>query len=271
MRITPLTGTIGAEVTDIDLRRLDDDEVAAVRQAVLDHYVLCFRGQELTDEDQIAFGKRLGELHIAPFGPKNAAHPEMTVLDQVEPKGEGADAWHTDNTFDPHPPDFTLLRCVILPERGGDTCFADMYAAYDALSEPMHRLIEGAYAVHDLTKTLRKAIEIGASNADLTAMQEAWPPVRHPVVRTHPETGRRALFVNGNFTTHLDGVTPAESEVLLPLLLDTISSPDRQCRVRWEPGTVLLWDNRCVQHYAVPDYTERRCMHRVTIGAGTPE
>lgn len=270
MQVRPLTGTIGAEVTGVDLAGLDDDEVAAVRRAVLDHYVLCLRGQELSDADQIAFGERLGELHVAPFGPKHPDHPVMTVLDQRAPKGEGADAWHTDNTFDPEPPDFTMLRCVKLPTRGGDTCFADMYAAYASLSEPVRRLVDELEAVHDLTKTLRRAIEIGASDADLSAMQQAWPPVRHPVVRTHPETGRKALFVNGNFTTRLDGLTTAESDVLLALLLDSVSSPDVQCRIRWEPGTVLLWDNRCVQHYAVPDYDERRVMHRVTIGRGVP-
>jgi taurine dioxygenase len=270
MNIEMLTPTIGATVTAIDVSSADDDQVADVVAAVLEHKVLFFPDQELSPDSQLEFASRLGTIDVAPFGPKHVAHPELTVLDQEAPRGQGADAWHTDNTFVPTPPSFTILQAVQLPPLGGDTCFANMYAAYDDLSPAFRGLIDGLTATHDLSRTLARAIADGNSDADLGAMQEAWPPVHHPVVRTHPMTGRRALFVNGNFTTKIDGLNPGESAALLPMLLEHLTSPQFQCRYRWSPGTLTMWDNRCVQHYAVPDYTSRRIMHRVTVAGDEP-
>jgi taurine dioxygenase len=270
LTVAPVTPTIGAVVTGVALREATDTELDAVRAAVLEHQVLFFPDQHLDPETHLAFARRLGELDVAAFGPKHPDHPEMTVLDQVEPKGQGADAWHTDNTYVECPPSFTILQSVLLPALGGDTCFADMYAAYDALSPAMQSLLDGLTATHDLTKTLSRAIADGNSDADLGAMQRSYPPVHHPVVRIHPDTGRRALFVNGNFTTRLDGVSETESAALLAMLLDQVEAPPFQCRWRWTPGALAMWDNRCVQHYAVPDYTSRRVMHRLTITGERP-
>ena len=266
----PLTPTLGATITGIDLSAPSDADIDAVLGAILEHQVLFFPDQHLEPPAQLAFARRLGAIDVAPFGPKHPDHPEMTVLDQDEPKGQGADAWHTDNTYVPCPPSFTVLQSVLLPELGGDTCFADMYSAYDALSPSLRTLLDGLTATHDLTMTLTRAIADGNADVDLAAMQAAWPPVHHPVVRTHPDTGRRALFVNGNFTTRIDGLSEAESRALLPMLLDHVSSPALQCRHRWSAGTLTMWDNRCVQHYAVPDYTSRRVMHRLTIAGDEP-
>lgn len=268
--IEPVTPRLGAVVTGVRVAGASDDVVASIRSAVLQHQVLFFPDQNLEPAAQLEFARQLGAIDVAPFGPKHVDHPEMTVLDQEAPKGQGADAWHTDNTFVAAPPSFTILQSVLLPDLGGDTCFADMYSAYEALSAPICGLLDGLTATHDLTMTLTRAIADGNSDADLAAMQKAWPPVHHPVVRTHPETGRRALFVNGNFTTRLDGLTDAESAALLALLFDHIGSPEFQCRHRWTPGTLTMWDNRCVQHYAVPDYTSRRIMHRVTVAGDAP-
>ena len=163
----------------------------------------------------------------------------------------------------------SILRAVQLPAVGGDTCFANMYAAYDGLSPPLRELVDGLRAVHDITKPMRKAIAGGHAKFDLATMQERCPPVEHPVVVTHPETGRRGLFVNRNSTTQLVGLSERENDVLLPFLFDHVRSPEYQCRFHWEPGSMAFWDNRCVQHYAVADYAERRVMHRVTI-AGPP-
>jgi taurine dioxygenase len=163
-----------------------------------------------------------------------------------------------------------VLQAVQLPELGGDTCFADMEAAHDALSPSMRDLLVGLQATHDLTRTLMRAIADGNSDADLATMQREWPPVHHPVVRVHPTTGRRSLFVNGNFTTHIDGLTEAENQALLPMLLHHVGSPVFQCRHRWTPGTLTIWDNRCVQHFAVPDYEHRRVMHRLTVAGDRP-
>ena len=269
--VAPVTPMLGARVTGIGLAEATDDDLDAIRAAIATHKVLFFADQNLDPADHLAFARRMGEIDVAAFGPKHADHPEMTVLDQNAPKGQGADAWHTDNTYVRCPPSYTILQSALLPPLGGDTCFADMYAAWDALSPSMRALLAGLTATHDLTKTLTRAIADGNSDADLGAMQAAFPPGHHPIARVHPETGRTALFVNGNFTTRIDGLTAAESDALLPMLLTHIGSPPFQCRHRWSEGDLTMWDNRAVQHYAVPDYTSRRVMHRLTIVGEEPE
>lgn len=267
MDIEPLTPTIGAVVRGVDLRdELDDGTVAAIRRALLDHLVVVFRDQDLDDEAHLAFALRFGTLSIPPLATTYQDTPAVTVLDQIHPKGEGADQWHSDNSFMAHPPLGSILRCVRLPEGGGgDTCFASAYAAYEQMPAPLRRLADELEAVHDITKPLTKAIADGHTTLDLVETQKRWPPVVHPVVITHHETGRRALYVNRNSTTRIVGFDDRQNEAILPLLCDQFRSPDIQCRVRWEPGTVAFWDNRSVQHYAVADYHQRRVMHRVTI------
>ena len=271
LEVRPLTPTIGAEIHGVDLRQpLAAATVAALRRALLDHLVLFFRNQAIDPEQQKAFARHFGRISVPPFAPKYGSDPEFIVLDQASPKGEGADAWHSDNTFMAEPPMGSILKAVTLPPRGGDTCFANMAAAYEALSEPIRRLIDGLRAVHDITKPLRKGIERGHTTADLAELQRLWPPVEHPVVRTHPESGRRALFVNRNSTVRIAGLSDAENEVLLPFLCDHVRSPEFQCRFRWDTHSVAFWDNRAAQHYAVPDYSERRVMHRVTLEGDKP-
>ncbi len=268
--VTPLTVHTGALVTGVSLRSAGASDIADIEAALRERMVLFFPDQALRPDEQMRLAIQLGEIDVAPFGPKHPDVAELTVLDQQAPRGEGADAWHSDNTFLATPPKFTMLQAVQLPDLGGDTCWANMYAAYDALSEPLKAMLDGLTATHDLSKMLVKAVEQGNSDADLTVMRAQYPPEHHPVVRTHPETGRKALFVNGNFTTRIDGLGDAENAAILPLLLDRVNSPDIQCRFRWTPGTLALWDNRCLQHYAVPDYTSRRIMHRLTIAGDRP-
>jgi taurine dioxygenase len=264
--VRPLTAAIGAEVSGVDLRQpLRDETVAELRAALVAHLVLFFRDQPLSDEEHVAFALRFGPLSVPPLTTRYQDRPTVTVLDQVRPHGEGADEWHSDNTFMATPPMGSILRAVRLPTVGGDTCFASMYAAYEALSPPLRSLVDGLTAVHDVTKPMRKAIAAGHTTLGLAEMQERWPPVEHPVVVTHPESGRKGLFVNRNSTTRLVGVTERENDALLPFLLDHVRSPEFQCRFHWKPDSVAFWDNRCVQHYAVADYDERRVMHRVTI------
>jgi alpha-ketoglutarate-dependent taurine dioxygenase len=266
IEITPITAAIGAEVRGVDLRdELSDVDVKIVRQALLDHLVVFFREQHITDEQQLAFALRFGPMHVSPLQTVHQDAPEIVVLNQVFPKGEGADEWHSDNTFLADPPMGSILRAVQLPDVGGDTCFASMYAAYEGLSPAMRAFVDGLRAVHDITNPLKKAIRDGHSTLDLAEMQTKCPPVEHNVVVTHPETGRRALFVNRNSTTHIVGLSDREQEVLLPFLFDHVRSPEYQCRFHWEPGSIAFWDNRSVQHYAVADYHERRIMHRATI------
>jgi taurine dioxygenase len=272
VEIVPVTVEIGAEVQGVDLRRpLAPADLRELQSAFARHLVLFFRDQHVTPGDHLAFARQLGEVEPEHFGPRLERHPEIMILDQVDPRGQGADFWHTDNTYMERPPLGSILRAIELPGVGGDTCFASTYAAWEALSPAMRSFLSGLRAVHDVTRMLAKVMRDGnAPDADLAEMQRKHPPVEHPVARTHPVTGRKALFVNSNFISHFVGLSQTESDLLLRMLFEHVRSPDFQCRLRWQPGTLALWDNRCVLHYAVPDYTERRLMHRVTLKGERP-
>ena len=261
---------IGANVHGLDLReRLSAEDRKALLAALDEHLALFFRDQSLSLEQMVDFGSSLDPLARHPFAPGESEHPELVVLDQIRPVGQGADAWHADATFTLDPPAIGILLARVAPSVGGDTCFASAIAAFEALSPPMQRLLERLRGVHDLTQQLSLAIEHGYFEGDLGEMQERWPPLSHPVVIRHPATSRRGLFVNGNYTTRLEGLGAAEGEGLLAFLVEHIRSPELQCRFRWEPGSLVVWDNRFVQHFAVADYDERRVMWRLNV-AGKP-
>ncbi len=271
LQIRPVTPTIGAEISGIDLRKpLPDETIEALQDALHEHLVLFFRNQPITLDEQIAFTRRFGELMTHPFGPSHPDHPEIILLDQIAPKGEGADAWHADTTFIPEPPAGSVLRAVELPAIGGDTCFASMVAAYEALSPPIRRLIDGLRAVHDITGNLTRASRVGKSSLSLEEALEKWPPVSHPVVLTHPKSGRRALYVYAVAVSRIEGLSESESDALLRFLCDHVRSPEFQCRFRWEPDSIAFWDNRVVQHCGVPDYQTRRIMARATLRGERP-
>lgn len=265
LSVTPLTHSIGAEVSGIDL---SGPVEAATAKEIVDlfhrYQVLFFRDQDLDDHAHRDFARIFGELHHFAFLPPIAEDlPEVHVLDidGAKPKTANADIWHSDATFLARPPLGSVLRAVLLPEVGGDTLWASMYAAHDALSSKVQRLIGDMWAIHDSSNSAVHARK--AANAD-------HQPTAHPVVRTHPVTGRKALFVNKTFTTRLEGLTDRENEFLLPMLTDHVRSPDFQVRFRWSPGAIAAWDNRCTQHYAVADYAGRRRMHRVVIEGDAP-
>mgnify|MGYP006280590031 CR=1 FL=1 len=263
MHIEPSTPRIGAEITDLDLREVSDADVVALRDALHEHLVLFFRDQTLDDAAQQRFAARLAEPEEFPFGPggpPDAPNVHAITTGGEAPKTANADTWHSDATFMECPPMASMLRAVELPALGGDTLWASAYDAYDALSSRLQTLIEGMTATHSVAK----------SSAHRAPVHDRFPPVQHPVVRTHPVTGRRALFVNRIFTVALDGVSERENEVLLPLLCDTFQQPDLQVRLRWSPGTVALWDNRSTQHYATFDYSARREMHRILLRGDRP-
>jgi taurine dioxygenase len=266
LKIRKLTASIGAEVAGVDLREpLSAEMRGAILEALVTHHVIFFRDQDITPEQQVAFAKQFGPISFPPFAPKYGTNPELIVLDQESPRGEGADAWHSDNSFMSEPPMGSVLRAVQIPEFGGDTCFASTVAAYEALSPAIQRLIDGLAAVHDITKPLQKGIAAGHTTVDLAEVQAKWPPVEHPIARTHPITGKKSLYVNRNSTTHIVGLTERENEALLPMLMDHVRSPEFQCRFTWDTNSVAFWDNRSAQHFAVPDYETRRIMNRVTI------
>ena len=263
MRIDRLTPLIGAEVSDIDLRSASDADIDAIRTALLDHLVVIFKGQNLDDVGQQVLAQRLGTVEHFPFGPpgsSDAPDVHQITTGGEAPKTANADTWHSDATFMECPPKASLLRAVQLPVLGGDTLWASSYAAYESLSGRVQQMIEGMTATHAVTK----------SSAHRRPIDDRFPPVQHPVVRTHPESGRKGLFVNRIFTVCLDDVTERENEVLLPFLCDTFLRPDLQCRLTWQSGMVVLWDNRSTQHYATFDYSERREMRRILLRGDRP-
>jgi taurine dioxygenase len=268
-RVSPLTGVLGAEIEGLDLAQpLDPPTQKALEDTWMEHQVLFFRDQALTVDQHKAFARKFGELHVHPVLQQMAdqGHPEIVVLESDAKRPYVADRWHSDVTFEKCPPLGSILRAVAVPETGGDTMWANMYAAHDALSDTMQRLLSGLTAFHDGGGFARIAKDDG-QRRDLESRQTA----EHPVVRTHPVTGRRALFVNSVFTKRIVGMKPAESRALLGFLCDHLASPDFSCRFRWRKDSIAMWDNRCTQHRvvadAVPSY---RRMERVTLIGDEP-
>jgi taurine dioxygenase len=267
IQVDKLTPHVGAEVRGVDLSRpLDEPTFKAVHAALVDNGVIFFRDQHLTPDQQKDFGRRFGELHVHPAAPSLlAGHPEILVIHADETsKHVAGENWHSDVSCDPEPPMGSILYMHELPPVGGDTLFASMYAAYDALSEPMKRFLEPLAAMHEGEHVYR-----GRYGVDDTG--RVFPRAEHPVIRTHPVSGRRALFVNGGFTTRIVGLARAESHALLQFLFRHLETPEFQCRFRWQVNSVAFWDNRCVQHHAMWDYfPQRRHGHRVTIRGDKP-
>ena len=267
IRVEPLTGAIGAEVGGVDLREVDDETRAELHAAWMDHKVLFFRHQDLSHAQHVAYGRRFGDLEIHPFIPDATGHPEIIVLESTPGRFSAAEAWHTDVTFRECPPLGSVLVGRIIPPYGGDTCWANMELAYERLPDEVKEAIEGQVAIHSYLKAFG-----GPMSPDERAQASLeYPDQKHPVVRTHPVTGRRTLFVNRAFTLGIDGMEPAESERLCRRLYAQANDPEIQCRFRWRPDSVAQWDNRCTQHYAVPDHGGlHRRVERVTIIGDRP-
>ena len=258
---------IGAEISGLDLsERLEPGVVEALRSALALHAVLFFRDQAITPEQHIAFGRRFGELHIHPAAPKDSEHPEILVVhgdDKV--KFVAGSVWHSDVSCDTEPPMASILRVAQVPKVGGDTLFANMYAAFESLSPPMRRLLTGLTAVHEGEHYYRDRY------GSATLRDASHPVAEHPVVRTHPVTRRQALYVNEGFTTRIKDLPLAESEVLLAFLFKHLAQPQFHCRFHWRAHSMAFWDNRCTQHLAIWDYwPETRRGYRVTIQGDRP-
>ncbi|MEM7439667.1 MAG: TauD/TfdA family dioxygenase [Pseudomonadota bacterium] len=268
MQIIPLTGSIGATITGADIR--DPEQFGALRQAFIDHAVITVRGQQdASPDDQLAFARSLGEINVNRFFTPLDSHPNIAIVlkepDQTTAIGEG---WHTDHSYDTEPAMCSILRAIELPPFGGDTCFASMYAAYDALSDRFKGMLDGLQAWHSsrhafgATTTDHEQYQSGRLQNAEKATQDAL----HPVIITHPLSGRKAIYVNPDFTTRIDGLAQAESDALLQFLYTHNQNPDFQCRVQWQVGDVTMWDNRATWHKAINDYHgHRRYMHRVTV------
>jgi taurine dioxygenase len=268
IEVRKLTPTIGAEIHGVDLAApLNEGQFAAIRQALLDNLVIFFRDQRMTIDQHKAFGARFGTLHIHPNAPKAIPeHPEILVIRaDANSKRVAGEVWHSDVSCDPEPPMGSILHITEVPENGGgDTLFINMYAAYEALSPAMQRFLEGLTAVHASLKSANHQYR------DRTTDMQ-FPESEHPVVRTHPDTGRRALFVNRGFTTHIPQLSRRESDALLGMLFDHAEQARFQCRFKWQPQSVAFWDNRATMHQAMWDYfPQRRYGHRVTICGDRP-
>ena len=252
----------------VDLREgLASSTVEAVHAALMDYGVVFFHDQDITREQMRAFVTNFGTPIAEPFAGEQVADPIGEA--DLQPTKRATAVWHSDTTFVTEPPSLTALRAVSLPPVGGDTCWGNMYTAYDALSEPLRDMLDGLTAVHSVYPVLQRLGAAADAFADHTTPVHGVENV-HPVIRVHPETGRKALFVNESWTTRIVELSPPESDHVLALLFEHVKTPDFTMRWRWAPNDVALWDNRAVQHYAVPDYGGARVMQRVILAGDRP-
>jgi taurine dioxygenase len=268
IEVEPLSSTIGAEIRGVDLSRpLGNQTFQEIHEALLRHLVIFFRDQEIDLEQQKAFGRRFGKLHIHPTAPSVPGHPEVLVVKaDANSKAVAGNRWHTDVSCDEEPPMGSILHMRELPASGGDTLFASMYAAYEALSEPMQGFLSSLKAWHESAHVLG-----GTLGQKLKDGKAEYPRALHPVVRTHPETGRKCLYVNSGFTTRIEGLGENESRAILDMLFDHVRTPEFQSRFRRRQNSVAFWDNRSAQHYASWDYfPASRLGYRVTICGSRP-
>jgi len=269
-----LTRGFGSIVSGVELSRdLPQSVVDRLSELLVERKVLFFRNQEMTPQAQRDFAARFGTLHVHPIYPVLPDLPEILLLDNHESFLPDNDNWHTDVTFSKTPPLAGILAAKRIPPVGGDTLWSDCTAAYEALSEPLRRLLDGLTAQHSVANSFppERWQNDPAFKERYERAVAKHPPVDHPVVRTHPVSRRKGLFVNEGFTTHINGVKPRESEALLKFLFALAGQPEFTLRWRWTIGDVAFWDNRNTQHYAVADYLpERRTMHRATVNGDEP-
>ena len=261
--VAPLGATIGGEVSGVDLTRpMEKELVAELRRALLDYKVLFFRDQPLTAESHVAFARQFGELEIHPFNVSNTSQPELVRFEKEAQVGGFENGWHSDVSWREMPSAAAVLHAVLIPPVGGDTAFSDMYAAYEGLDEDLRAKVENMVAIHDFTKAFGHSVDDSAK----AEMRAKFPPVHHPVVRTHGETGRKLLYVNRFFTDSIVGMDQDEANEMIDLLSSQAELLEYQCRFRWQKDSVAFWDNRACQHFALSDYwPEKRIMERASI------
>jgi alpha-ketoglutarate-dependent taurine dioxygenase len=261
-----MSPAIGAELIGADLTKPSDTLISEVRAALLRYKVVFFRDQDITRAQHLAFARKFGELEIHPATPKE--QPDREVLRIAHgPNSRGVEnSWHSDVTWREEPSLGSILRAIELPAVGGDTLFSNMVMAYEDLDADLKERLCQMTAVHDIARVFAKRL-----NKDVTELHAKFPPQEHPVIRTHPETGQRGLYVNTAFTDHIKGMDRKESDELLKYLYSRAAIPEYQCRFRWAPGSLAFWDNRACQHYAASDYFPNvRIMERVTIAGDKP-
>jgi len=266
--VNQLGSTIGAELRGLDLRQnLPDEVIAEIRQALFDYKVIFFRDQPLSPDQHVAFAARFGELEIHPFIPSNTGRPELVRFEKTAETGGYENLWHHDVTWRSNPSMGAVLHAIEVPPVGGDTLFCDMYAAYEGLSDEVKERIEGRTAMHDFVRAFGAQVPEERKQE----MRELYPATEHPIVVTHAGTGRRHLYVNRVFTSHIVGMDPSESVELLDLLCYQSETVEYQVRFSWCNDSIAFWDNRGAQHYASSDYwPQRRVMERASVVGGSP-
>jgi taurine dioxygenase len=273
VEVLPIAGALGAEISGVDLSKdLADDTVAAIRRAWLEHLVIFFRDQDLSPARFLEFGRRFGNPIEYPFVRGLDDFPVIIPVVKLEHERVNfGGIWHSDTAYLEVPPMASMLIAREVPPAGGDTLFANMYLAYEALSEGMKRLLDGLVAVNSSAKADATRTREDRVKADAGAGAKREYVAAHPVVRVHPETGRKALYVNVAHTVSFQDMTPDESAPLLDYLLRHQVRPEFTCRFRWRPGSIAFWDNRCAQHNPINDYHGfRRLMHRITLAGDRP-
>ena len=271
IKIKPYTEALGAEILNINLsRKLSTKNLSLIKDAINKYHVVFFRDQDITSEQFINFGKNFGTLEIHPLIPTLKDHPEIIELASLKtgpgPMTRNSAVWHSDMTYTKIPPYAGILKAEKIPESGGNTMFLNAALAYQELSDYMKKFLSKLKAVHSIVKTItHDELLDGNSLKRFNIMNEKLPPIEHPIIRTHPETGKKLIYVNEIFTSHIKGLNINESDAILELLYKHLHNPNYQCRFIWEKNSIAFWDNQITQHYAVGDYSSLRVMHRLTV------
>lgn len=272
LEIKPIAGALGAEVHGLDLsQELNPQQTLRLRELLVEHEVIFFRDQDISPARHKALALSFGPLQTHPAYGTVEGFPEITILESTPGEPTKIEAWHTDMTFRQHPPLGAVLRSHIVPPKGGDTLWSSMTAAYSGLSVPMQQFLETLTAVHEFSYGFKESLAEPGGAERLADAVAANPPVRHPVIRTHPESGKKVIFVNSLFTTHIEGLSATESDSLLGFLYRHVATPEYTCRFQWAPHSIAIWDNRSTQHKPINDYfPAHRRLHRITIDGDLP-
>ncbi|MCZ6829059.1 MAG: TauD/TfdA family dioxygenase [Gammaproteobacteria bacterium] len=276
--IRPIAGSLGAEIHGLQLRDLSAEQFEAVRNALWEHNVIFFHDQNLSDDEHIEFARRFGPKFVHPIRQARDSESQIDEIMDTAEHPPGNDGWHTDVTWSPKPPDLAILRSIEIPPYGGDTMWANMYKVYDDLSDAMKNMLEGLTAMHNFAQSLpQRIIDMMGGQEIVDKVLEICPPIAHPLVIAHPQTGRKALYVNSAYVSHIIELPKKESRALLDFLYDHISSAhSRHCRFRWQLGSVAIWDEFATQHLAIADHghllssEQSRVMRRIEVGGSTP-
>ena len=272
LNIKPLSGCIGAEIHGIDLTKPITHELyIQLRECLVEYEVIFFRDQAITPAQQHALASMFGPLQSHPAYQTVEGFPEISILESTADKPTKIECWHSDMTFRQHPPLATVLRAQVVPDKGGDTLWASMTAAYRGLSKSMQDFLSTLTAVHDFSYGFKESLAEPGGQQRLAQALVDNPPVRHPVIRIHPESGKSVIFVNKLFTRHIEGLSRSESNALLAFIFEHIRTPEYSCRFAWQPDSIAIWDNRSTQHKPINDYfPAHRRLERITIDGDMP-